>query len=115
MRHERRQNLRQLQWPRVADDGAVEVREARPIDRRRRLAIVFVAADEGERVAAAGIGSGDARITRDGNPGRDARHHLEADALFVEEQRFGAAAIEDERIAPFQPRNRLALARLLRK
>ena len=37
------------------------------------------------------------------------------DALLVQEQRFGAAAVEHERVAPFQPRDRLALARLLRE
>ena len=31
----------------------------------------------------------------------------------MQEQRFGAAAVEDERVAPFQPRDDLALARLL--
>ena len=36
-------------------------------------------------------------------------------ALFVEEQRFLAAAVEHERIAPFQPDDGLALARLLRE
>ena len=36
-------------------------------------------------------------------------------ALFVQEQRFGAAAVEDERVAPFEPRDRLALARLFRQ
>ena len=31
----------------------------------------------------------------------------------MEEQRFGAAAVEDERIAPLQPRDDLSFARLL--
>ena len=35
--------------------------------------------------------------------------------MLVEEQRFLAAAIEDERIAPFQPRHDLAFARFLDK
>ena len=44
-----------------------------------------------------------------GTPG----HHLERDALLVQEQRFLAAAIEHERVAPLQPRDDLAFARLL--
>jgi hypothetical protein len=115
VRDERRQHLRQLLRAGVADDGAVEVRETRPVDRRRRLPVVFVSAHEGQRVAAAGIGGRDARVARDRNPGRDAWHHFEADALFVEEQRLGPAAIEHKWIAPFQARNRLALTRLLRQ
>ena len=39
-------------------------------------------------------------------------HDLERDALLVEEQRFRAAAVEHERIAPLQPRDGLAFARL---
>ena len=33
--------------------------------------------------------------------------------MLVQEQRLFAAAIEDERVAPLQPRNELAFARLL--
>ena len=44
-----------------------------------------------------------------GMPGTTSKRH----ALLVQEQRFGAAVIEDERIAPLQPRDDLALARLL--
>jgi hypothetical protein len=91
------------------------VSEARPIDRRRRLAVVLVAAHEGERVAAAGIGDRDAGITRDGDSRRNPRHDLELHALLVEKQRLGAAAIEDERIAPLEPRHRFALARFFRE
>ena len=50
---------------------------------------------------------------------RDASRHagddFEMDALLVEKQRFGSAAVEDERIAPLQTRDRLAFARLLRE
>ena len=99
--------------PGVADDRAVEPREARPVDRRARLAFVLVAADERQRVAAAGIGERDARVARHADAGRNAGHDLERHALLVQEQRFGAAAVEHERIAPLQPRDDLALARLL--
>ena len=44
---------------------------------------------------------------------RHAWNHLEGDALLVQEQRLFPAAIEDERIAPLQPRDGLAFARLL--
>ena len=43
---------------------------------------------------------------------RHARHHFVAHALLVQEQRFFAALIEQERIAPLQPRHGLAFARL---
>ena len=46
-----------------------------------------------------------------GMPGTTSKRH----ALLVQEQRFGAAAVEDERVAPLQPRDGLALARLLRQ
>ena len=49
--------------------------------------------------------------TRDA--GGNAGHDLERHALLVQEQRFLAAAVEHERVAPLQPRDRLALARLL--
>ena len=44
---------------------------------------------------------------------RHAGHHFVLHALLVQEQRFFAALIEQERIAPLEPRHRLALARLL--
>ena len=68
-------------------------------------------AHEGERIAAAGVRDRDARVARHADPGGDAGHHFEADALLVQEQRFRSAAVEDERIAPFQTRDRLAFAR----
>ena len=113
MREERAQHLRQLRGTRVADQRAVEAREARPVDRRARLAFVLVAADEGHRVAAARIRNRDAGIARYRDAGGDARHDLESHTLFVEEQRLSASAIEHERVAPLQPRDGLALARLL--
>src|SRR5205814_7829677 len=78
-----------------------------------RLAFVFVTAHEHERVAAARICDGDAGIPRRAETGRNTGYDLEAHPLFVEKQRFGAASIEDEGVAPFQPRDGLALAGLL--
>ena len=46
--------------------------------------------------------------SRHRDAGGDARHHLEANALFVQEQRLGAAAVEHEGIAPLEPRDHLA-------
>ena len=112
VRKERVENRRQLIRPRVADDGAVELRQAGPVDGGARLALVLVPAHERQRVAAAWIGDGDAGIARHADAGRHAGHDLEAHALFVQKQRFRAASIEDERIAPLQPGDRLAFARL---
>ena len=78
----------------------------------RRLAVVLVPAHERQRVAAARIGERNAGVARRADAGGNARHDLEAHALLVQEQRLGAAAVEDERIAPLQPRDDLALARL---
>ena len=72
-----------------------------------------MAAHERERVAAARIGDRHAGVARHGDARGNARHDLEAHALLVEEQRFGAAAIEDERVAPLQPRDDFSFARLL--
>ena len=72
-------------------------------------------ANERQRVAAARVGEGDAGVARRREPGRHAGHDLERDALLVEEQRLGAAAVEDERVAPFEPGDRLALARFFRE
>jgi hypothetical protein len=112
VREQRPQHPRQLLRPGVADQRAVEMRQAGPVDRGRRLALVFVAANERHRVAAARVGDRDARIARHRDACRNARHHFEADALLVQEQRFRPAAVEHERIAPFQTRDDLALARL---
>ncbi len=101
---ERGQDVRELLRSGVADDGAVEAGETRPVDRRRVLAFVFVTAHERQRVATAGIGDRHAGVTGDGDAGGNSGHDLEADALLVQEQRFGAAAIEDERVAPLEPR-----------
>ena len=77
--------------------------------------VVFVAAHERQRVAAAGIGRSGCRRSWAPRcrpecraPPRTARPVREGTAL-------RPAAIEHERIAPLQPRHRLALARLLRE
>ena len=67
------ENRRQLIRTRVADDGAVELREAGPIDRGARLACVFVPAHERQRVAAAWIRDRDAGIARYADARRNAR------------------------------------------
>ena len=48
------------------------------------------------------MSDGDARIGTCGNTGRDAGHHLKANAVRNKLERFLAAATEDERIAALQ-------------
>ena len=91
----------------------LEAGEPRPVDVGRRVDLALVAADERQRVAGAGIGDRDAGVGQAPDRGRDAGDDLERDALLVQEQRFLAAAVEHERIAPLQPDDRLALARFL--
>ena len=106
-------DLRNLLRAGIADERAVETRQARPIDVDVPLRLaVLVAANQGDRVAAARIGGRDAAVRRRGNADRHAGHDLEADALFVKKEALGASGVEDERIAPLQPRDRLAFARL---
>jgi hypothetical protein len=112
---QRVQHVRQLLRAGVADERAVDPCEARPIDRRRRLASVLVAADESHGVAAARVGDRNAGVSGHRNAGGNTGDHLERDALFVEEERFGAAAAEHVRIAPFQPCDGFSLARLFRE
>ena len=109
------QHVRQLIGPGVADDRAVQPREARPIHRRAGFAFVLVAANEREGVAAAGVGERDAGVARRADAGRNTRHHLEPHALLVQEQRLGAAVIEDKRIAPLQARDNFSLAGFFRE
>ena len=99
--------------PGVADDRAAQSRQARPVDVRLARVLVLVPAHERDRVAAARVGDRDARVGRHADRGRDAGHHLERHAVLVQEQRFLAAAVEHERVAPLQARHHLALARLL--
>ena len=112
---ERAGDVRQLLRAGVADDRAVQACEAGPVHGRPRLAVVLVAADERQRVSAAGIGDRNPGVARDRDAGGNAGNDLEPHPLLVQEQRFGAAAVEDERIAPFQARDRLPLARLFRE
>ena len=111
VREQRFQDLVKLPRSGVADERAAEPREARPVDVGRRAAFVFVPAHERHAVAAAWIGQRHAGIARRADRGRNAGHDLERDAVLVQEQRFLAAAIEQERIAPLEPRDDLSLAR----
>ena len=69
---QRFEHVRQLVGSGVADDGAVERREAGPVHFRARLAVVLVSANEGQRVAAARIGQRHARVARCADGGGDA-------------------------------------------
>ena len=115
MLDERIEHLRQLLRSRIGHDGAVEQGQRGPVDLRLLAAFVLVAAHERDRVAGAGIGDRNAGVRRRANRVRHARHHFVSHALLVQEQRFLAALIEQERIAPLEPRHRLAFARLLRE
>ncbi len=70
-------------------------------------------AHDGERVAAARVGERDAGVGGNAEDYRHPRHDFEGNALLVQEQRFLAAAIEDERVALLEARHDLAFARLL--
>ena len=113
MRDELGQEVRQLFGPDVADQRAVQAGQVVEVEHgRRRLAAVLVSADERDRVAAAGVRDGNARVAGDADERRHARDDLETDALFVQEQRLGAAAVEQERVAPLEAGDDLAFARL---
>jgi hypothetical protein len=71
-----------------------------------------VSANQHERVAGAGIRQRNARVGRRADGDGHARHHLERDPLFVQEDRFLGAAREHERVAPLEPRDGVTLARL---
>ena len=113
VRDERFEDVVKLPRPGVADERAAEPRKACPVDVGRRAAFVFVPAHERHAVAAPRIGQRHAGITRRADCGRNARHDLERNAVLVQEQRFLAAAIEQERIAPLEPRDDFSLARFL--
>ncbi len=72
-----------------------------------------MASDENQHVAGAWIGDRNTGIGRTADRDRHTRHHLEWNALLVQEQRFLAAAVEDERIAPLQTHDSLAFTRFL--
>src|SRR4029078_7838220 len=65
--------------------------------------------------AAAGVGERYARIAGRTDACRNPRDHFKSHALFVEKQGLAAAVIENERAAPFQPRDDLSLACLFRE
>ena len=115
MRQQRRNRVFELFGTGIADDRAVEMSQAAPVDRAARLAVHVVAVHERERIAAARIGDGDAGVDRARHRRRHARHDFKPDALLVQEQRFRRAAVEHERVAPFQPRHGFALTRFLDK
>ena len=71
--------------------------------------------DDGERGRDGAVRDGDARIGGHGDGGGDARHDLERDALFLEQQALLAAAPKDEGIAALEPHDGLALLRLRRE
>ena len=80
-----------------------------------RVRFVFVAAHDRQDVARLRIGDRDAGVRGAADRHRDPRHDLERNALLVEEQRFFSAAVEDERIAPLQTDDGLAVACLFGK
>ena len=93
MRQQRRNRVFELFGTGIADDRAVEMRQAAPVDRAARLAVHVVAVHERERIAAARIGDGDAGVDRARHRRRHARHDFKPDALLVQEQRFRRAAV----------------------
>ena len=96
-----------------ADERAGQTGEPRPVNVGRRVDFALVPPHERQRVARAGIRDGNARIRQTSNRRGNAGHDLEGDALLVQEQRLLAAAVEHERVTPFQPDDRPALACLL--
>ena len=112
VRQERTEDRRHLFRAGIADDRAVKSRKARPVNRSPRLALILVAADEGQRVPATGIGHRNACVARHRDARGNAGNDFEIHALLVQEQRFRTAPIENEWVAPFQTGDRLALARL---
>ena len=113
--HQPADDAEQLVASAVRGDRAVELREVGVVDLEASAVAGLVAADDRERVAAAGVGERDPRIGGHRQRHRHAGHDLERDALRVQEQRFFAAAIEEERIAELQARHHLAFAGLLRE
>ena len=99
--------------PGVADDRALEFGQRAPVHLGRGLAFVLVPADQRHRVARAGVGERHTAVRRNADGGGNPRDDLEGHAVFVKEQRLFAAAIEDEGVAPLQPRDDAAFAGLL--
>ena len=80
---------------------------------RGRVGLGLVPADQDDRIPGLGVGERHARVRRSGDRERDAWHHFEWNPLLVQEDRFLAAAVEDERISPLQPDDSPALTSLL--
>ncbi len=113
VRHQRLGRRRDLPRARVADERAADPRQPAPVNRPRGPGFALVAADESQHIARAGVRHRNAGVGRAPDGHGDAGDHLERDALLVQEQRLLPAAVEDERVAPLQPHDRLAFARLL--
>jgi hypothetical protein len=113
VREQRADDGADLPGARVADKRAAGTGNVRPVHARRFVGLGLVPAQQHDRVARFGVRQRNARVrgSRDhhGHPG----HHFERNALLVEEDGFLAAAVEDERVAPFQPHHNLAFARLV--
>ena len=114
VREERLRDRRNLPRAGVADDRPARSRRRGPVHVARRVSLGFVAAHD-QRVTRLGIRDRHPGIGGAGNRQRNAGHDLEGNALLVQEDRFLAAAVEHERIAPLQPHHRPAFARLLRE
>ena len=112
VREQRFQDCGKLPLPRITDERAAEAREALPVDLGGSAAFTFVAPHERQRVPSARICERHTGVGRHTDGGRDARHHFERNAVFVQEQRFLTALVEHERVAPLEARHYLAFARL---
>ena len=113
VRDQRPRDRADLRRAGVADDGAAEPRQRRPLDVGLGVGLRLVPAHERQHVTALGIGDRNAGVGRAADGRGNAGHDLERDALLVEEQRFLAAAVEHEGVPPLQADHGLALARLL--
>jgi hypothetical protein len=72
-----------------------------------------VPADQRQRVASARVGDRHAGVAGHADGRGNARDDFEGHSLFVQEEGLFATAVEHERVAPLQPRDDAALARLL--
>lgn len=109
---ERLENFRQLLRAGVADHRAAQHGQRLPVDFRGSGALVLMPSNEGHGVAALGIRNRDAGITGSANGRGNPGHHFEPHALLVQKQRLLPAAVEHERVSPFQTRHDFAFARL---
>ena len=114
VRDQRVQHLGELLRSGVADERAIEARQA--ASSPPTAATLPSSSWPRMKVSVSpppGIGDRDARIARHARCRQGRRARLEANALLVEEQRLAAAAGEDEGVAPLQPGDGPPLARLL--